>query len=139
MGCLSGFSGFNAGGRGYSGAPEKWHSQSFEQSPLFKGLREKSYAIFWGSGYMCGSGAGGLRVPCSGGSVWTVTWAMPCACTVFRRGGRWRRFAFEHFLVACHHQLANAALRLGIVEEIKVFIVADVHVVNFLIIKRLLR
>ena len=62
MGCLSGFSGFNAGDRGYSGAPEKWHSQSFEQSPLFKGLREKSYAIFWGSGYMCGSGAGGLRM-----------------------------------------------------------------------------
>ena len=36
----------------YSGATEKWHRQPFEQSPLFKGLEEKSYAIFWGSGYM---------------------------------------------------------------------------------------
>ena len=35
----------------YSGATEKWHRQPFEQSPLFKGLKEKIYAIFWGSGY----------------------------------------------------------------------------------------
>ena len=46
----------------YSGATEKWHRQPFEQSPLFKGLEEKSYAIFWGSGYsahavaICGAG-----------------------------------------------------------------------------------
>ena len=27
--------------------PEKWHRPSFEQSLSFKGLREKSHAIFW--------------------------------------------------------------------------------------------
>ena len=35
----------------YSGAPEKWHRQPFEQSLLFKGLEKKYYAIFWGGGY----------------------------------------------------------------------------------------
>ena len=35
----------------YSGASEKRHRQAFEQSPLFKGLREKSHAVFWESGY----------------------------------------------------------------------------------------
>lgn len=32
----------------YGRFPEKWHGQLFEESPLFKGLREKSYAIFLG-------------------------------------------------------------------------------------------
>ena len=54
--------GCRAEGGFYSGATEKWHRQPFEQSPLFKGLEEKSYAIFWGSGYsahavaICGAG-----------------------------------------------------------------------------------
>ena len=30
----------------YSGAPEKWHRQPFEHSPLFKGLEENTMPFF---------------------------------------------------------------------------------------------
>ncbi|MDO5090064.1 MAG: hypothetical protein Q4D61_00825 [Cardiobacteriaceae bacterium] len=83
---------FAAHGASYSGPPEKWQRQPFEQSPLFKGLRKKSCAIFWGSGYSLPHAAQrqsvlhcALKIPWNNKSIFRFMKDLPVSAFTFPR------------------------------------------------------